>query len=342
MHSHSLSFCLFLLICILAILSLMIGPAEISPSQAISALLNGQGDVFVIVMREIRLPRVLLSLLIGFALGISGAAMQGFLRNPLAEPGVVGISASSALGAVIALQTGFAVEGSQLLGALSDGRITPVFALPIASMIGAILAAGLILLFGRSGKTERLILIGIGISSIAGALTSLVLNLSPNPFAAMEIMFWMMGSVADRSMLHVWMAFPFILSGSVILIFLGRKLDALSLGEDTAQSLGVNIKTMSAMLIIAIALMVGASVAVAGAIGFVGLVVPHMLRPIIGSKPSALLFASGLGGAALLTAADILTRVIAPERDLKLGVLTALIGAPVFLHLVLKSSKRGM
>lgn len=340
MKPRNLSIVLLIFICALAVLSLLIGPADISPSQAISALMRGEGDVFVIVMREIRLPRVVLSVLIGFALGISGAAMQGFLRNPLAEPGVVGISASAALGAVIALQTGFAVEGSQLLGALNEGRIAPIFALPIAAMIGALLAAGLILLFGRSGKTERLILIGIGISSIAGAVTSLVLNLSPNPFAAVEIMFWMMGSVADRSILHVWMALPFITVGSVMLIFLGRKLDALSLGEDTAQSLGVNIKTMSAMLIIAIALMVGASVAVAGAIGFIGLVVPHMLRPIIGSKPSTLLLSSGFGGAALLTAADILTRVIAPERDLKLGVLTALIGAPVFLHLVLKSSKR--
>ncbi len=341
MRIYSLSIGLFIVICGLAAVSLLIGPADISISQALFALLRGEGDVFVIVMREIRLPRVMLSVLIGFALGISGAAMQGFLRNPLAEPGVVGISASAALGAVIALQTGFAIEGSQLLGALNKGRIAPVFALPIAAMIGALLAAGLILLFGHSGKTERLILIGIGISSIAGAFMSLVLNLSPNPFAAMEIMFWMMGSVADRSMLHVWMASPFIIIGSTILIILGRKLDALSLGEDTAQSLGVNMKAMSAMLIISIALIIGASVAVAGAIGFVGLVVPHMLRPVIGSKPSTLLFASGLGGAALLTSADILTRVIAPERDLKLGVLTALIGAPVFLHLVLKSSKRG-
>lgn len=327
------------LIMVLGFISLLIGPADIPISQAIKSLLNGEGEVFVVVMREIRLPRAALSIMIGFALGISGAAMQGFLRNPLAEPGVIGISSASALGAIIALQTGFAIEGAQLNEALSLGNFSPIFALPIAAMLGALSAALIVLLFGQARKSERLILIGIGISSIAGALSTLVLNLSPNPFAAMEIIFWMMGSVADRSMLHVWMALPFITIGSFILLSLGKSLDALSLGEDTGQSLGINLGRLSAMLIFAVAMMVGASVAVAGAIGFVGLVIPHMLRPIIGSKPSKILLSSGLGGAALLTAADILTRVITPERDLKLGVITALIGAPIFLHLVFKSSK---
>ncbi len=328
---------LLMLTLLFAGLSLFIGPSSIGIGDALRALLGGEGDVYVVVMREIRMPRVLLSLLIGFALGISGAAMQGYLRNPLAEPGVLGISAASALGAVIALQAGLAVEGVQLF---QSGKIAPVFALPVAAMLGAIFSALLLFIFGRNASTTRLILIGIGISALAGALTSLVLNLSPNPFAAAEIMFWMMGSVADRSMLHVWMVVPFVAAGSLMIIGLGRGFDALSLGEDTAQSLGISIGRFSVTLIFAVTMMIGSTVAVAGAIGFVGLVVPHILRPFTGGLPSRLLLPAGLGGAALLTLADVLTRVIAPERDLKLGVLTALIGAPVFLHLVMRTQNR--
>ena len=331
MKMNSIMALLLLLIVALSALSLLIGPADISITQAISALVHGEGDAIVVVMREIRLPRLLLGLLIGFSLGISGAAMQGFLRNPLAEPGVLGLSSAAALGAVISLQTGLAIE---TMG------IAPALVLPISAMLGAGLAAAIIMLFGSSHRTERLILVGIGISAIAGALTALALNLSPNPFAALEIIFWMMGSIADRSMFHVWLALPFILVGSIILLGSSKGLDALSLGQDTAQSLGVNLGRLSFMIILSVAMMVGASVSVAGAIGFVGLVVPHMLRPFVGSMPSKLLLPSGVAGAALLTGADILTRVIAPERDLKLGVLTALIGAPIFLHLVIKSQKR--
>lgn len=320
--------------------SLLIGPSGMHVGEALRALFEGEGDVYVIVMREIRLPRALLSLLIGFALGISGAAMQGYLRNPLAEPGVLGISATAALGAVIALQSGIALEGFALSEKLQAGNPFAIFGLPFFAMLGAVVSAALLFLFGRTSSTTRLILVGIGISALAGALTALVLNLSPNPFAAAEIMFWLMGSVADRSMIHVWMVLPFVLIGGAILLFLGRSLDALSLGEDTAQSLGVSLARLSVLLIIAVTLMVGASVAVAGAIGFVGLVVPHMLRPFVGGRPSELLLPAGLAGGALLTFADILTRVIAPERDLKLGVLTALIGAPVFLHLITKTGRR--
>ena len=332
---------LLLSIFVLSLLSLLIGPSEITPLQALAALFKGEGEVFVVVMREIRLPRVLLSLIIGFALGMAGAAMQGFMRNPLAEPGVIGISSAAALGAVIALQAGFAFDGARLNEKIAEGGNLALLRLPIFAMLGALFAAMLLLIFGRGGRTERLILIGIGISSIAGALTALVLNLSPNPFAAYEIMFWLMGSVADRAMIHVSMAAPFIALGAILILFTARSLDALSLGEDTAMSLGTNMARVSAVLILAVTLMVGASVAVAGAIGFIGLIVPHMLRPIIGAKPSQLLLPSALGGSALLTAADIFTRVIAPERDLKLGVLTALIGAPIFLHLVISSRRAG-
>ena len=301
--------------------SLLIGPAGLGLGESLAALVSGQGGAVVLVMQEIRLPRALLGLMTGAALGLSGAAMQGYLRNPLAEPGLIGVSASAALGAVLALQTGLAG-----LFAL---------ALPLSALAGAGVAVLLILgLAGPRGGALALILAGVAISALAAALTSLVLNLSPNPFAAMEIVYWMMGSLADRSMDHVWLAAPFMLIGLAMLLSLGRSFDALTLGEDAAASMGVNLARLRLVLIGGTALAVGASVSVAGSIGFVGLVVPHVLRPLVGAQPSRLLPASALGGAAVVLAADIAVRSIAPDQDLKLGVLTALIGAPFFLHLI--------
>jgi len=301
--------------------SLMIGPAGLGLGESLAALVSGQGGAVVLVMQEIRLPRALLGLMTGAALGLSGAAMQGYLRNPLAEPGLIGVSASAALGAVLALQTGLAG-----LFAL---------ALPLSALAGAGVAVLLILgLAGPRGGALALILAGVAISALAAALTSLVLNLSPNPFAAMEIVYWMMGSLADRSMDHVWLAAPFMVLGLAMLLSLGRSFDALTLGEDAAASMGVNLGRLRLVLIGGTALAVGASVSVAGSIGFVGLVVPHVLRPLVGAQPSRLLPASALGGAAVVLAADIAVRLIAPDQDLKLGVLTALIGAPFFLHLI--------
>jgi iron complex transport system permease protein len=301
--------------------SLLIGPAGLGFGESLAALVSGQGGAVVLVMQEIRLPRALLGLMTGAALGLSGAAMQGYLRNPLAEPGLIGVSASAALGAVLALQTGLAT-----LFAL---------ALPLSALAGAGVAVLLILgLAGPRGGALALILAGVAISALAAAFTSLVLNLSPNPFAAMEIVYWMMGSLADRSMDHVWLAAPFMLLGLAMLLSLGRSFDALTLGEDAAASMGVNLARLRLVLIGGTALAVGASVSVAGSIGFVGLVVPHVLRPLVGAQPSRLLPASALGGAAVVLAADIAVRLIAPDQDLKLGVLTALIGAPFFLHLI--------
>lgn len=312
---------LIALVAVLFMASLLIGPAGLGLGQSLRALIQGQGEAVVLVMREIRLPRALLGLGVGAALGLSGAAMQGFLRNPLAEPGLIGVSSTAALGAVLSLQTGLAA--------------TFALALPLAALAGAALSVLLIMLMaGPRGGALALILAGIAISALAGAATSLVLNLSPNPFAAMEIVFWMMGSLADRSMTHVWLAFPFIAIGSVLLLSTGRGLDALTLGEDVAQSMGLNLVRLRWMIVLGTAFVIGASVAVAGAVGFVGLVVPHLLRPVVGARPSRLLPASALGGAAMVLAADIAVRVVAPDQDLKLGVLTALVGAPFFLHLI--------
>ena len=309
------------LVAVLFAASLLIGPAALGLGDSLAALLRGQSEAVTLVMREIRLPRAVLGLLVGAALGLSGAAMQGFLRNPLAEPGLIGVAPSAALGAVIALQTGVAA--------------TFTLALPLAALAGAGAAVGLVLgLAGPRGAALTLILAGIAISALAGALMSLVLNLSPNPFAVMEIVFWMMGSLADRSMVHVWLAVPFMAAGALVLLRLGRGLDALTLGEDAAEALGVNLARMRLQLTFGVAALVGAATAVAGAVGFVGLVVPHLLRPLVGAQPSRLLPASALGGAGVILAADIATRLIAPDRDLKLGVLTALVGAPFFLHLI--------
>jgi len=310
----------------LCLAALLVGPAGLPIGDSLRALWSGDETPTAIVMREIRLPRMLLALMIGASLGMAGAAMQGYLRNPLAEPGLIGVSGSAALGAVIAIQTG--------LSAMAP------LALPLTALSGALAGVLLILLLaGPRGTSLTLILAGIAMSSMAAALTSLVLNLSPNPYAASEIVFWMMGSLADRAFVHVWLALPFMVVGWALLAGLGRGLDALTLGEDAAQTMGIRLGRLRLMLILGTASVVGAATAVAGAIGFVGLVVPHLLRGAVGARPSRLIWASALGGAAMVLAADIAVRVILPERDLKLGVLTALVGAPLFLHLVYKTRR---
>jgi iron complex transport system permease protein len=318
---------LALVVAALFVASLLIGPAGVAPGPSLRALLIGDNTALALVMREIRLPRAVLAALIGAALGLSGAALQGYLRNPLAEPGLIGISGSAALGATLALYTGLSAAFP--------------LALPLMALAGAF-AATLMLqaLAGLAGGALTLILAGIAISSLAGALTSLVLNLSPNPFAASEIVFWLLGSLTDRSWLHVALAAPFMLGGGALLLALARDLEALTLGEDAARSLGVSLGRTRLFAVLGTASAVGAGVAVAGAIGFVGLVVPHLLRPLVGYSPARLLPAAALGGAACLLAADVATRLVAPERDLKLGVLTALVGAPFFLWLVWSTRRR--
>ncbi|RRH72625.1 FecCD family ABC transporter permease [Falsigemmobacter faecalis] len=314
------------LVALLFVASLLIGPAAFGPLEALSALLRGEGEATVLVMREIRLPRAILGLLTGASLGLAGAAMQGWLRNPLAEPGLIGVSPMASLGAVLALQSG-------LVAAFAP-------ALPLAALAGAALAVVLLfVLSGPRGGTLTVILAGVALSALAGALMSLVLNLSPNPFAASEIIFWLMGSLADRSMEHVWLAAPVMAAGALALAGAGRGLDALSLGEDVARSLGISPEGLRRRVVFGVAALAGAATSVAGGIGFVGLVVPHLLRRATGGRPSALLLPSALGGAAVILAADLATRLILPERDLKLGVLTALIGAPFFIHMILSLRK---
>ena len=318
-----LSLFLISMVILLFFCSLLTGHTQASVITSLKALTSGEGPLGT-VMQEIRLPRAILAVLIGGSLGLCGAAMQGYLRNPLAEPGLIGISGSAALGAVLSLQTGFATAFW--------------LALPLSALGMSFLAVLLIMLLaGKQGRSLTLILAGIAISALAGAMLSLVLNLSPNPYATAEIVFWMMGSLADRSFNHVWLALPFCVVGSVMLLSIGPALNALTLGEDTAQTMGISLENTRYILVIGVAAMIGATTAVAGAIGFVGLVVPHILRRWVKSQPSRLLWASMLGGAALVLAADILVRVVLPDRDLKLGVVMAILGAPLFLHLIYKT-----
>lgn len=318
---------LSLLTLLLFLLSLTIGPAAIAFGDSIAALFSRKGDATALIMQQIRLPRAILGLTVGATLGLSGAVLQGYLRNPLAEPGLIGVSASASLGAVLAIYTGLSA-------------VFPL-SLPIAALAAAVVAVLVVqALAGLQGGVLTIILAGVAVSSFAGAMTSLALNLSPNPFAAIEIMFWMLGSLADRSMAHVWLAVPFMIAGWIMLGMLGRALDALTLGHETASTLGVDMRRVQWLAVLGTAVSVGAATAVAGAIGFVGLVVPHMLRPLVSGRPSRLLPASALGGACLLLAADILVRLVAPDRDLKLGVLTAIVGAPFFLWLVWRERRR--
>jgi iron complex transport system permease protein len=274
-----------------------------------------------LIFSQIRLPRACLGALVGAGLGIAGAALQGYLRNPLAEPGVLGISGGSALGAVLAIHSGLA-------GAVA-------WSVPVAGLIGAAITTALLLrLAGPRSGPITLLLAGVALASLAGALTSLALNVSATPFATVEMLFWLMGSLADRSVVHVAVAAPLLMLGMFQLWRVGTVLDALTLGEDTTRTLGLDLEAARRRLVLGVALTVGAATATAGTIGFVGLIVPHLLRPWVGQRPSALLCASALGGAILVLCADVAVRLLAPFVDLRIGVLTALLGAPFFLWLV--------
>jgi len=304
------------LLVVLSALSMLVGPAGLGVPERAAGL----------ILVEIRLPRTLLAILVGGGLGLSGAVLQGYLRNPLAEPGVIGIAGGAGLGAVLAIHSGASAAFA--------------VALPIGGLTGAGIAMlAVLLLAGPRSGSLSLILAGVAVASLASALISGVLALSRNPFAAVEIVFWLLGSLADRSLTHVWLAAPFIVLGGIVLLTQGAALDALSLGPDVAANLGTDAARMRFAVVAGTTLVVGAATAVAGTIGFVGLVVPHLLRPAVGHVPSRLLAASLLGGANLLLAADIALRIVTPAGELRLGVVTALLGTPFFLWLVARTRR---
>ncbi len=311
---------LIALLCVSALVSLGAGPVALSFGEIVRGL-GGGSDAAAIIMQEIRLPRLLLAALVGAGLAASGAALQGLIRNPLADPGVTGISSSAALGAVVAIYFGISAVSPALV--------------PVMAFAGAFAAAMvLVLIAAREASTLTLILAGVAISSLAVALTSLALGLAPNPFALAEFVNWLLGSLKNRSMEDVGLALPAILCGIALLLFSARGLDALTLGEETAATLGVRLVRLRVLVVTGTALCVGGAVAAAGGVGFVGLIVPHLIRPFAGHVPGRLILPSAIGGAALVIAADLLVRLAPTGTELMLGVVTALIGAPFFFWLL--------
>ena len=300
------------------LLSLMAGKVWIWPMSW--AADNADGWIFL----ELRLPRALLGLCIGAVLGLSGAVLQGYLRNPLADPTVLGVSASAALGGVLAIFLGINLVPFGLFG---------------CAMIGAGASILLLLAIGRGGGPIGFILGGMVLSTLTGALTAFVISIAPNPFAASEIINWLMGALTDRLMEDVLTALPFMAIGTLLLLTTGRALDALTLGENGAKSLGVDMFRLQWLIVLGVGLSVGASVAVSGVVGFVGLIVPHLIRSFYGEQPSRILVPSALGGAILTLTADSLVRLIPGPGEMRLGIAMAVLGAPFFLLLLLRYRK---
>lgn len=279
------------------------------------------------IIFDLRLPRTILGVAVGGALGACGAALQGYTRNPLADPGVLGVSSVASLGAVITLYFGLAEASAWLL--------------PVGAMIGA--GIGVVILLALAGATSSVvtfILAGSILQIIATAGVSMALSLAPNPWAVNEIVNWLLGSLSDRSIEEVRFALPFIVIGVAVLLTLRRSFDALTLGDAGARSLGINIDRVRVLLALGVGLAVGASVAVTGMIGFVGLVTPHLLRPFVASRPGALILPSAIGGAVIVLAADILVRLTPAAAEVKLGVAMAAIGGPFFLALLIRLRRR--
>lgn len=310
----------------LVLFSLFIGSNPIPVWQAVRETLDSSPSLFSIILTEVRLPRTLIALITGASLGLCGAAIQGLLRNPLASPGLVGSSSGAAFGAVIVLYFGLGASFS--------------LALPLGGMVGALGATLLVYLLARdSSSSATLILAGVAINALALSLVSLVLNLAPSPYAVHEIVLWMLGSIANTTLHDLWVLLPGTFIGWLLLVGAGRGLDALTLGEETAFSMGIDVIHLRWRIFLAIALAVGSAVSVTGTIGFVGLVVPHLMRPLVGFQPSRLLPVSALGGAILLLTADILVRLFPAGGEIKIGVVTSLVGAPFFLYLILKTRR---
>ncbi|WP_312977517.1 FecCD family ABC transporter permease [Stutzerimonas nitrititolerans] len=309
------------LLLIAALLSLSLGSTSVNTAGGLLDWLRGADTLEAIVIGDIRLPRTLLAICVGAALGLSGAALQGLLRNPLADPGLIGASQGAALGAAAVFYFGLLSFAGEMAPAL-------------AGLLGAGIALVLMLALAGSSRPSMVIMAGLAISTISGAALAMVLNFAPNPFAMQELVFWLLGSVSERGLDHLRILLPALLIGGVLILRQRPLLYGLSLGERTAQSLGLNVKRGSRLIVLGAAVLVGSAVAVAGAIGFVGLIVPHLVRPLVNHRPDRLLIPSMLAGATLVLCADLVVRLLPPGRELKLGVLTSLIGAPLFIWLV--------
>ena len=299
-------------------LACFLGSTPLPLDRLLAAMVGAGQPGDVTVVWSIRLPRALAAFVVGLALGLSGAALQGLLRNPLAEPGVLGVSATASLAATFVLYYG-----------LAD---TFDHALPLAAIAGALGAtAFLTVAASRSRSAVTLVLIGVGLSSLAGAVMALLLSLAPNPFSLADMVNWMLGSVANRSLLDLSLSAPFIALGAATLLIGRRGLSALTLGEEAAAGIGLDLARQRLAVVLGAGLATGGAVAIAGAIGFVGIVAPHLVRPLTGHDPARSLLPSGLLAGVILVLADIVVRILPTDAEMKLGVVAALIGAPVFI-----------
>lgn len=312
---------------LIVLLSALLGSSQLSLSQTVLALFGAGSETVRIIVWEIRLPRALAAMGVGAALGASGALMQGLLRNPLAEPGVLGVSASASLGAIIALYFGLGFLGA--------------FTVPVLAVAGALAATAVLSVLAAARiSAVQLILVGVGLSSFAGALGALAINLAPNRFALSDMVTWMLGSVTNRSLDDLIFVAPFWSAGLGLAILTAPGLRALALGEETAQTLGVDLARTRTGAISAAALLTGGAVALSGVIGFVGIVAPHLVRPFVRHDPADLIWPSALLGGALIALADLVLRLVPLDQELRLGVMVSMIGAPVFILIAARS--RGM
>ena len=318
---------LIVIVLAVAFLSLATGSAPVAVLPGLSDWLLGINSPAAMVIGDIRLPRTLLSLTVGASLGLSGAALQGLLRNPLADPSLTGASQGAALGAAAVFYFGLFPFA---------GEVAPA----LAGLLGAGVALLLMLGLAGAARSSMVIMAGLAISTLTGAALATVLNFAPNPLAMQELVFWLLGSVSERSLGHLVFLLPALIVGGVLIWGQRHLLVALSLGEQVAQSLGLAVIRGSRLIVLGVALLVGASVAIAGNIGFVGLLVPHLVRPLVGHRPDRLLLPSALFGAVLVGLADICVRLLPPGREIKLGVLTSLLGMPLFIWLIWKDRQR--
>ena len=328
MTDRTLNASLFAVALISIIAASLIGSTPISFGDFIRALLGNSNETYTIIVWEIRIPRAIAAFLVGGALGLSGAALQGLLRNPLAEPGVLGVSATASLFATLVIFYGVAGSSQMIIS--------------VAAITGALCATAALVIASLSTQSvTMLILFGVAVSSFAGAVMVLLLNLAPNPFALSDMVNWTLGSVANRSAIDISRTLPFLLIGAGFLFFARRDLAALTLGEIGAIAIGANVKKTRLMIISGTGILTGAAVALAGAIGFVGIVAPHIIRPLVGYNPQRLLLPSALTGGIILVLADMGVRLIPTPNELKLGVVAALIGAPAFAWIAIRQSKKG-
>ncbi len=299
-------------------LSVMLGPTDMGWSRTAAAFFGLGTSTDEVIVHEIRLPRALAAYLVGALLGLSGAALQGLLRNPLAEPGVLGVSATSALLATFSIYYGLTALGG--------------FFLPLSAIIGALAATFFLAMVAvRITSVVPLILIGVGLTSFSGALMSLLMNLAPNPFSLSDMLNWMMGSVANRSIDDLLLASPFAIAGATFLLHSRHSLTVLTLGESVAGTLGVNLSRVRIVIVLGAGLCTGAAVSIAGAVGFVGIVAPHLIRRYVDYDAGRTLVPAALLAGCILVAADTLIRILPTPVELKLGVVAALLGAPVFI-----------